>query len=83
MLEKPFDSTQTSIPLTLSFETDTSRPRSVVPIYFIHTLDHPFCANPHCECRQNQSQITLLLEAIRAGEMALHEAANFADGRTI
>jgi hypothetical protein len=83
MQEIPFDPTQINTIVMLSFETDTSRPRSVVPIYFIHTLDHPFCANPYCECHQNQSQIAVLLEAIRAGEMTLHEAANFADGRTI
>jgi len=75
------DPAQNYAPLTIPFETDTSNPRSVVPIYFIHTLERPFCLNALCECRRNQAQIALLVAAIQQGEMTLREAADFADGK--
>ena len=56
---------------------------SVVPIYFLHIPGKPFCPNDRCPCHQNQAEIALLLDAIRAGEMTLREATNFADGRTL
>jgi len=48
-----YDPTQPFAPVTISFETDTSIPRSIVPIYFIHTSEQLFCANPQCECHRN------------------------------
>ncbi len=53
-----------------------------IPVYFIHTAEKPFCSNPRCHCHQNQGEIAVLLDAIRAGEMTLREAANFAEGKT-
>jgi len=68
-------------PVTISFETDTNHPRSVVPIYFVHTPEQPFCSNTLCECHRNQAHIALLVAAIQRGEMTLKEAADFADGK--
>ena len=76
-----YDPTQPFAPVTISFETDTSTPRSIVPIYFIHTPEQPFCANSLCECHRNQAHIAVLVAAIQRGEMTLREAADFADGR--
>jgi hypothetical protein len=76
-----FDPIQQNAPATVSFETDTSTPRSVVPIYFVHTPEHPFCSNTLCVCHQNQVYIAQLVAAIQQGEMTLREAANFAEGK--
>ena len=54
-----------------------------IPVYVIHTAEKPFCSNSWCHCHQNQGEIAVLLDAIKAGEMTLREAANFADGRTL
>ncbi len=54
----------------------------VIPIYLLHTPEKPFCSNDHCACHQNQSQIAVLLQAVKDGEMTLREAANFTDGKT-
>jgi hypothetical protein len=77
----PYDPTHNYAPLTIPFETDTSTPRSVVPIYFVHTPEQPFCSNTHCECHRDQAHIASLVAAIQQGEMTLREAADFADGK--
>ncbi len=56
---------------------------SGVPVYFLHMPGKPFCPNDRCPCHQNQAEVAVLLDAIRAGEMTLREATNFADGRTL
>ncbi len=56
---------------------------SAVPVYFLHMPGKPFCPNDRCPCHQNQTQIAVLLDAIRAGEMTLREATNFAEGKTL
>ncbi len=63
-------------------ESEEAAP-SVVPVYFLHLTGKPFCPNDRCQCHQNQAEVALLLDAIRAGEMTLREAANFADGKTL
>src|SRR6266699_3850315 len=77
----PFDPIQHNAPPTISFETDTSHPPSIVPIYFVHTPEHPFCTNDFCACHHNQIHIAQLVAAIQQGEMTLKEAADFADGK--
>ena len=77
----PYDPVQKYAPLSIPFETDTNHPRSVVPIYFVHTLERPFCSNTLCVCHRDQANIALLVAAIQQGEMTLREAADFADGK--
>jgi hypothetical protein len=67
----------------LRYATDTAHPHDIVPIYFIHGIDNPFCPLPDCACHSNQEQIAKLLDYIRQGAMTLREAADFADGRTV
>lgn len=67
----------------LRFPTDTAQPQAVVPIYFIHTPEMPFCSFPDCWCHTNQEEIAKLLEHVRNGVMTLCEAASFASGRTV
>ena len=66
-----------------SRDGDTATPRHIVPVYFVHTLEEPFCLNPHCECHQNQEQIARLLVALVRGEMTLREAADFSDCKAL
>lgn len=63
-------------------KTEVSAP-SIIPVYPIHTLEHPFCPVPWCACHTNQQEIATLLEQIAEGVLSLREAADFADGRTV
>ena len=72
-----------SASLTLRSETDTALPQPVIPLFLLHTLEHPFCINPCCECHTNQEHSMMLLDEIKRGTLTLHEAANFAQGKTL
>ena len=56
--------------------TDTAHPQTIVPIYFIHTIQQPFCSLSGCWCQANKAQITKVLLAVQAGEWLLAEAVN-------
>jgi hypothetical protein len=59
--------------------TDTALPFTPVPIYFIHSLERPFCKNLRCKCHWQQQQIQQLVGNILEGDMTLREAADFMD----
>ncbi len=59
--------------------TDTAMPFTPVPIYFIHSLERPFCKDQRCKCHWQQQQIQRLVGNILEGNMTLKEAANFID----
>ena len=69
----------TDIPPLAPLVTDTASPNLPVPIYFIHSLERPFCKNQHCKCHWQQQQVRHLLGNIVAGDMTLREAADFID----
>ncbi len=56
---------------------DSAVPRQIVTVYFVHTIQNPFCLNPLCECHQNQEQIAEHFDAIETGQMILKNAAEF------
>ena len=62
-------------------ETETTCP--FVPVYLIHTLEHPFCPLPWCACHTNQQEIAKLLGQIAEGVLTLREAADFAEGKLV
>lgn len=64
-------------------DVDTLYTQDPVPIYFMHTLEKPFCQLPGCWCHTDQESIIHMLEAIRNGELTLCEAANFVDGKAV
>jgi alcohol dehydrogenase YqhD (iron-dependent ADH family) len=66
---------------TFSFPTDTQMPQPIVPVFLIHTLEQPFCAQPSCACHQNQVAVTALLTAIDQGALALQEIVNVTEGK--
>ena len=55
----------------LSFPTDTQYPSAVVPIFYLHEGEHPWCLNPHCLCHQGDAQVKelLLLVITRKAQM--------------
>ncbi len=59
--------------------TDTALPFTPVPIYFIHSLERPFCTNQNCKCHWQQQQVQRLLGHVVEGEMTLRQAADFLD----
>ena len=69
----------TEMPRLTQQATDTARPTLPIPIYFIHSLEHPFCKNPGCKCHWQQQEVRRLLSHIVEGEMTLREAADFLD----
>jgi hypothetical protein len=76
----PFNLYQlTDMPAVTPRPTDTASPNLPIPIYFIHSLEQPFCKNPRCKCQWRQREVRRLLDQIVEGEMTLREAANFLD----
>lgn len=70
-------------PFNLRYQTDTAQPQDIVPIYFMHSVENPFCPLPGCWCHTDQEKIAAVLEHIKNGVMTLREAADFADGKTV
>jgi hypothetical protein len=62
-------------------DTDTAHPQASVPIYFIHTMQQPFCARPGCWCQAEQARIGQLLASLKNNELCVAEAASFTDGK--
>ncbi len=69
--------------LVFRYQSDTAHPQDIVPIYFVHTMERPFCQEPSCWCHTAQASAAMLLEAVQRGVMVLHSAADFADERTV
>jgi len=69
----------TDMPHLTPQATDTASPRLPVPIYFIHSLERPFCRDGRCKCHWQQQEVRRLLGSIVTGDMTLREAADFLD----
>lgn len=69
----------TEFPALAPQATDTASPQTPIPIYFIHSLERPFCRNAACKCHWQQRQVNRLLGNILEGDMTLREAADFLD----
>ncbi len=69
----------TEIPALVPQVTDTAMPFTPIPIYFIHSLERPFCPDQSCKCHWQQQQVRKLLGNILAGEITLRQAADFLD----
>ncbi len=48
----------------------------------IHTVDHPFCFDPACSCRENQEAINLVNSWVQEGLITEAEATLYISGRT-
>lgn len=69
----------TDMPAITPRATDTASPNLPIPIYFIHSLEAPFCKRPGCKCQWQQQEVRRLLGSIVEGELTLKEAADFLD----
>lgn len=54
----------------------------VVPIYFIHSFEQPFCINPLCPCQQHKPAVLLLFTQLIEGKLELEKAADLSE-RTV
>ncbi len=67
----------------LRYQSDTAHPQDIVPIYFVHSMERPFCQVPSCWCHTDQGKVATLLGEIRSGVMTLRSGADFTDERTV
>src|SRR5258707_15630905 len=68
-------------PVLMLQHTDTATPRSQIPIYYLHSLTRPFCANPVCICQRTRKEAAQLLGFIIEGVLTIKEAAHLIDGK--
>jgi hypothetical protein len=60
----------------LSVPTDTAVPMRPVPVFYLHTSEHAFCARPGCFCHQFADELRGLLLAVITGEVYLRPQLN-------
>ena len=65
----------TDLPEIKPQATDTASPNLPIPIYFIHSLERPFCTDVACKCHWQQQEVRRLLGNIVEGNLTLKEAA--------
>jgi hypothetical protein len=83
MMLGPYDPEGSSGIPTVRLDNDTEAPRMLIPIYYIHSLEHPFCRDFACECHLHQRQIAHLLGLVYEGELTLREALYSEEGKTL
>jgi hypothetical protein len=49
----------------------------------VHTDTHPFCANPLCECHENQELIAIVAVYVADGLLMESEATRLIEGKAI
>ncbi len=78
----PFDLTE--YPPLEANVTDTVRPqKSIIPIYYFHSFEQPYCRNPECKCHRRQQEVRRLLDNIIEGKLTLRQAADLIDDKGI
>src|SRR5260370_25450742 len=60
-----------------SMTTDTATPQQPIPIYFIHSLEQPYCRNRYCQCHSTQRELERSLRLIAARIVTLGDAPVF------
>lgn len=58
-------------PFFVQQETDTATPRSLIPIYYIHDGESPFCKNANCFCQRGKRAGALLCRQFATGKLRL------------
>ena len=78
----PFDLTE-----YLLFEvntTDTVRPqRSIIPIYYVHSFEQPFCADASCSCQRQRQEVVKLFVKIIEGHLELEQEETLVDDKKV
>ena len=75
----PFHVPLADYPPLVSLVTDTVHPLQSIPVYYIHSLQSPFCRDTQCRCHWKQHEVRRLLGSIIEGELTFREAANLID----
>lgn len=70
-----FHPLNTRYPAFLPQDTDTASPRTPLPIYYIHSVAHPFCSYPLCICHRSLREVVKLLGFNAEGIVSLQEAS--------
>jgi len=78
----PFDLPLSDFPKLKPTVTDTASPQQRIPVYYIHSLNQPFCPDPACKCHRQQQEVKKLLHSIVDGILTLREAADLIDDDT-
>ena len=50
----------------------------VVPIFYIHSFEQPFCTDPMCYCQLHRQAVIKLFVQIIEGKLELEQAAQIA-----
>lgn len=79
MQDYPFNLPLSEYPPLTPQMTDTAHLKQAVPIYYIHTLQQPFCPNLSCKCHRQQTEVKRLLNNIADGVMAVKKVADLID----
>ncbi len=79
MQDYPFDLPLSEYPKLAPLVTDTASPRQRVPVYYIHSLQQPYCPDPTCKCHWMQQEVRKLLGNVVEGLYTLREAADLID----
>jgi len=69
-------------PSFLPQETETAHLRTPVPIFYIHSLRHPYCNKPLCPCQRQRHEAARLIGLVAEGDLLLADAALLMDERT-
>jgi hypothetical protein len=68
-------------PVLQQAATYTAPSFPIVPVYFIHSFEQPFCAEATCSCHALQQEVVRLFVKIVEGHLELEQAAHFQDDR--
>ena len=63
-------------PLTFSeMLTGGNKERPVLPVFFIHSRDNPFCKAPGCPCQLGKLKAQALIELAEWGQVVIRPVA--------
>src|SRR5229473_8279335 len=70
-------------PAFLPQETETAHPRTPIPIFYIHSLKHPYCKKPLCPCQRQRHEAIRLMGYVADDQLLLADAALLMEERAI
>lgn len=59
-----------------------TQPVPLIPVYYIHSFEQPFCKNQCCPCQLNRAATIKLFTHIIEGKLELEKASDLS-GRTV
>ncbi len=68
-------------PAFLAQESDTAHPQPHIPIFYIHSLRHPFCKNLLCPCQHQRQEAAQFIGLVAEGRFLFADAPLLMDER--